>query len=73
MKYTIEYIKKTKKNVYVFLVIIIMTSIEINILTLSNEFNVNNVIKFAKTAKDLEIQTVYYVNENNCRSKHEVL
>ena len=60
IKKTIEYIKKTKKNVCVFLVIII----KIKKFILSSNLNVSNVIKFVLNVMAPKLITVNLVKEN---------
>ena len=60
IKKTIEYIKKTKKNVCVFLVIII----KIKKIILKSHLNVSNVIKFVLNVMAPKLITVNLVKEN---------
>ena len=60
IKKTIEYIKKTKKNVCVFLVIII----KIKKFILNIHINVSNVIKFVLNVMAPKLITVNLVKEN---------
>ena len=60
IKKTIEYIKKTKNNVCVFLVIII----KIKKFILNNNLNVSNVIKFVLTVMAPKLITVNLAMEN---------